>query len=144
MNTKDPLGGSGVAGESFHPDDNYYMNALTFKYEIHVEIHTLSICATSLSLQSISLNKPAGSFFLSPLGEPEGPFISFRRMQSTFSINHLIAPVIRCAHVPRAMPGATIIKPLQGLVLYYHRYSFHPDDNHYMNRLTVNYKIAFS
>ena len=39
MNTKAPPRGSGVAGELFHPDDNHYMNTLTFNYEIHDVIH---------------------------------------------------------------------------------------------------------
>ena len=40
MNTKAPPRGSGVAGELFHPDDNHYLNILTFNYKIHmVSIH---------------------------------------------------------------------------------------------------------
>ena len=39
---------------------------------------------------------------------------SFRRMQSTFSINHMIAPGIRCAHLPRAMPWCYYNQTLTG------------------------------
>ncbi len=109
--------------------------------QIHVEIHTFKHHQSTSHHSGacngdISINDQGKALKTSTINGT-----SFRRMQSTFSINHLIAPVIRCAHVPQAMPGATIIKPLQGLVLYYHRYSFHPDDNHYMNTLTFNYKI---
>ena len=98
MNTKDPLGARGSGGV-IYPEENYYMNALTFKYEIHVEIHTFKhLCHQPVTSTHI-LEKICRSFS-SPLWEPEGLSNHSGACNGSISINHLVAPVIRFAHYP--------------------------------------------